>query len=75
MTAPDNLAALAHGKHRRAIDVAPELCDLRMGAAPFGLERLDFGIGELLRLEVPPRIQSTLITEGEVAGLPDTALR
>ena len=39
------------------------------------LERLDFRVGEFVRLEFPPRIQAAHVAEREIAGLADTALR
>ena len=69
------LAALAHRKHSGTIDVVPELLDCGMRRAPFGLEGLDFRVGEFIRLEFPPRIQAALISERQIAGLADTALR
>ena len=48
--------------------------DLRMRRAPFVLERLDFFVAELVRLEFPPGTEAAHIAKREVAGLADLAL-
>ncbi len=61
--AANDLAALAHGKHGRAIDVVPELVrssDARHAIR--ALNCLDFRVGEFIRLEFPPSIQDRLDT-------------
>ena len=73
--AADDLAALAHRKHCRAIDVVPELDVFGMRSAPFGFERLNFRVGEFVRLEFAPGIQAAHVAECEIAGLANTALR
>ena len=48
---------------------------VRMRSTPFALERLDFLVGEFIRLEFPPGIQAALVAERQIAGLADAALR
>ncbi len=63
-TAADNAAALAYCGPGRTIDVVPKALDPWVRGAPISLELLYFGVGETVRLELPPRSQTAAVSEG-----------
>src|SRR5262249_9106821 len=74
-TATNDLLANAYRFPRRAIDGVPQLLDVGLRCAPVLLALLRLRISESIRLEFAPGIQSGVITECEIAGLADFALR
>src|SRR6516162_462763 len=55
------------------IDGVPEFHDRRMGRTPFGFELLDLCVGEPVRLEFPPRVETTHVSKREIASFPNAA--
>ena len=74
-SAANDLAALANGKHGGTIDVIPKPFNCRMRSPPLGFEGFNFSVGEFIRLELAPRMQTALVPERQIASLTYTALR
>src|SRR6516165_1348631 len=71
----DNTAGLTNSHPGRMIEVMPEFFDRWMQRSPFALELLDLLVGEAIGLEFSPSIFGAHITESQIAGFADSALR